>query len=77
MVSKPSFNPSENSIRFCLEYEMVDATALLNAAKRLLLAASVGENPKNVKTGTTIIPPPNPIIDPNTPAAKPKAMSHS
>ena len=28
--------------------------ALLNAAKRLLLAAAVGENPRNVKTGTTI-----------------------
>ncbi len=77
IVSRPSFNPSEYSIRFCLEYKIVDAAALLNAAKRLLLAASVGENPKNVKTGTTIIPPPNPIIEPNTPAANPKGMSHS
>ena len=56
---------------------MVDATELLNAAKRLLLAASVGEKPKNVKTGTTIIPPPNPIIEPKTPATNPKGMSHN
>jgi hypothetical protein len=50
---------------------------LVNAAKRLLLAASVGGKPKKVKTGTTIIPPPNPIIDPNTPAANPKGISHN
>ncbi len=75
--SNPSFNPKEYSIRFCLEYERVDATALLRAAKRLLLAAAVGENPKKVKTGTTIIPPPNPIIEPNTPAANPKGISHN
>ena len=37
---------------------MVDAIELLNAAKRLLLAATVGGKPKNVKTGTMIIPPP-------------------
>ncbi len=75
--NSPSFNPKEYSIRLCLEYETVDATALLRAAKRLLLAAAIGGNPKNVKTGTTIIPPPNPIIDPNTPAANPKRISHN
>ena len=48
---------------FCREYEIVDAIELLSAAKRLLLAATVGGNPKNVKTGTTIIPPPTPIIE--------------
>ncbi len=75
--SNPSFNPKEYSILFCLEYETVDATALLRAANRLLLAAAVGENPKNVKTGTTIIPPPNPIMEPNTPATNPKGISHN
>ena len=56
---------------------MVDAMALLNAANRLLLAATVGGNPKKVNTGTTIIPPPRPIIEPNMPAANPKRISHS
>ena len=56
---------------------MVDAMALLSAAKRLLLAAAVGENPRNVNTGTTIIPPPRPIIEPNIPAANPRAISHN
>ena len=56
---------------------MVDAIELLNAAKRLLLAATVGGIPKNVKTGTTIIPPPKPIIDPNIPAANPKGINHN
>jgi len=55
---------------------MVDAMALLNAAKRLLLAAVVGGNPRNVNTGTTIIPPPRPIIEPNIPAAKPKRIKY-
>ena len=55
---------------------MVDAIALLRAAKRLLLAAAVGVKPRKVNTGTTITPPPNPIIDPNTPAANPKGISH-
>ena len=56
---------------------MVDAVALLNAAKRLLLAATVGGNPKKVKTGTTIIPPPSPIIDPKIPAANPNRTIHN
>ena len=56
---------------------MVDAMALLSAAKRLLLAAAVGENPRNVNTGTTIIPPQRPIIEPNIPAANPRAISHN
>jgi len=77
IVNSPSFNPNENSILFCLEYVIVDATALLNAAKRLLLAATVGGNPKKVKIGTTIIPPPRPIIEPNIPAANPKGINHS
>ena len=50
--------------------------ALDNAAKRLLLAAAVGENPRNVNTGTTIIQPPRPTIEPNTPATKPRGISH-
>jgi hypothetical protein len=75
--NNPSFSPIEYSILFCLEYEMVDATALLNAAKRLLLAASVGGNPAKVKTGTIMIPPPKPIIDPNTPATNPKGINHN
>jgi hypothetical protein len=56
---------------------MVDAIELLSAAKRLLLAAAVGENPRNVSTGTTIIPPPRPIIEPNIPAANPRAINHN
>jgi hypothetical protein len=51
--------------------------ALLNAANKLLLAATVGGNPKNVNIGTTIIPPPRPIIEPKSPAANPKGISHS
>ena len=39
--------------------------------------AAVGGNPRNVKTGTTIIPPPRPIIEPNTPAANPNGINHS
>jgi len=67
----PSFQPSDNSIRFCLAYVAVDATELLNTANRLLLTANVGENPTNVNTGTMIIPPPRPIIDPSIPAINP------
>ncbi len=77
IVNNPSFNPNENSILFCLEYEIVDAIDLLSAANRLLLAATVGGNPKNVKAGTTIIPPPTPIIEPKTPAANPKRIIHN
>ena len=73
----PSFQPSENSILFCLAYVAVDATELLNTANRLLLTASVGENPTNVNTGTIIIPPPNPIIDPNIPATNPNGINQS
>ena len=40
--SKPSFNPIEYSILFCLAYDAEDAIALLKVAKRLLLAAKVG-----------------------------------
>ena len=57
-------------------YEIDDAIALLKAAKRLLLAASCGENPRNVSTGTTTIPPPSPIIDPRTPATNPSNNNH-
>ena len=71
----PSFQPSENSTRFCLAYTAVDATELLNTANKLLLTASVGENPTNVNTGTIIIPPPRPIIEPNRPATNPSGMS--
>ena len=56
---------------------MVDAIALLSAANKLLLAAAVGENPKNVNTGTTIIPPPSPIMEPRTPAANPNGINHN
>src|SRR5574337_95994 len=71
-----SFIPSEYTILFCLAYDAVDATELLNAAKRLSLAASVGANPKKVSTGTTMNPPPRPIMDPSIPAAKPSGKSH-
>jgi hypothetical protein len=74
---KPSFQPSESSIRFCLAYMVVDATELLNTANRLLLTANVGENPANVNTGTIIIPPPRPIIDPNIPAINPSGINQS
>ena len=67
---KPNLNPIPYSILFCLAYVAVDATALLNAAKRLLLAANVGGNPAKVITGTAIITPPSPIIEPSMPAAK-------
>ena len=76
MHIKPSFSPTPYSILFCLAYVAVDATALLNAANRLLLAANVGGNPAKVITGTAIIPPPSPIIEPNTPAANPNGISH-
>ena len=56
---------------------MVDAIALLKAAKRLLLAATVGVKPAKVRTGTTMIPPPNPIIEPSIPAANPNGINHS
>jgi len=74
---KPSFQPSESSIRFCLAYIAVDATELLNTANRLLLTANVGENPMNVNIGTIIIPPPKPIIDPNIPATNPSGINQS
>ena len=54
---------------------MVDATELLNAAKRLLLAASAGGNPANVIAGTAIIPPPKPTIEPSTPATNPNGIN--
>ena len=73
----PSFQPSDNSIRFCLAYIAVDATELLNTANKLLLTANVGENPANVNTGTMIIPPPRPIIDPNIPATNPSGINQS
>ncbi len=50
---------------------------LLNAANKLLLAAKVGGNPKKVNTGTTIIPPPRPIIEPSIPATNPNGMNHN
>ncbi|SHO47348.1 hypothetical protein NSIN_40060 [Nitrosotalea sinensis] len=49
---------------------------LLKAANKLLLAARVGENPKNVSTGTTTKPPPSPIMEPITPATKPSGNNH-
>ena len=73
---RPNLNPIPYSILFCLAYVAVEATALLNAANRLLLAANVGGNPANVITGTAIIPPPSPIMDPNTPATNPNGISH-
>ena len=76
MHIKPNLNPIPYSILFCLAYIAVDATALLNAANKLLLAASVGGNPAKVITGTATIPPPRPIIDPNTPAANPNGINH-
>ena len=75
--SKPSFKPSEYSILRCFAYEIDDATELLNTAKILLLAARAGGNPKNVKTGTIIIPPPNPIMEPNNPATNPRGSNQS
>jgi hypothetical protein len=75
--NNPSLIPNGKSILFCLVYETVDATELLSAAKRLLLAAAVGGNPINVNTGTTIIPPPSPIIEPRIPPAKPNKISQS
>ena len=75
MDNNPNFIPIEYSIRFCLAYVKDEDTALLNTAKRLLLAATVGGNPKNVKTGTMIIPPPNPIIEPNNPATNPNGIN--
>jgi hypothetical protein len=57
-------------------YDIVDATELLKAAKRLLLAASAGGNPAKVIAGTAIIPPPSPTIEPKTPAANPNGINH-
>ena len=74
-VIKPSFQPNENSTRFCLAYATVDPTELLKTANKLLLTASVGGNPMNVNTGTIIIPPPKPIIDPSIPAINPKGIN--
>ncbi len=75
MDNNPNFIPIEYSILFCLAYDKDEDTALLNTAKRLLLAATVGGNPKNVKTGTIIIPPPNPMIEPNNPATNPNGIN--
>ena len=77
IAKSPNFRPIEYSILFCLEYDIVDATALLNAAKRLLLAAKVGGKPKKVNTGTMMIPPPKPITEPNNPATKPSGTNHN
>ena len=68
--------PIPNSTRFWRAYDTVDATELLKAAKRLLLAASEGGNPAKVITGTAIIPPPSPTIEPKIPAANPSGISH-
>ena len=73
---RPNLNPIPYSILFCLAYVAVDAIALLNAANRLLLAANVGGKPAKVITGTAIIPPPSPIIEPSTPAANPNGINH-
>ncbi len=73
--NNPNLIPIEYSILFCFAYDIDEATALLNTAKILLLAATVGGNPKNVKTGTMIIPPPNPIMEPNNPAINPKGIN--
>ena len=75
MDNNPNFIPIGYSILFCLAYDKDEDTALLNTAKRLLLAATVGGNPKNVKTGTMIIPPPNPMIEPNNPATNPNGIN--
>ncbi len=40
-------------------------------AKRLVLATCGGVNPRKVKTGDIMIPPPTPIIEPKMPAIKP------
>ena len=42
MHMRPNLNPIPYSILFCFAYVAVEATALLNAANKLLLAASVG-----------------------------------
>ena len=75
MDNNPNLIPIEYSILFCLAYDKDEDTALLNTAKRLLLTATVGGNPKNVKTGTMIIPPPNPMIEPNNPAINPSGIN--
>ena len=75
MDNSTNFIPIEYSIRFCLAYDKDDDTAFPNTAKRLLLTATVGGNPKNVKTGTMIIPPPNPMIEPNNPATNPSGIN--
>ena len=77
IANNPNFRPTWYSILFCLEYEIVDAAALLNAANKLLLAASDGPNPANVKTGTTMMPPPSPIMEPSSPATNPNGTSHN
>jgi len=68
-------NQVSNLVKICLAYTAVAPTELLNTANKLLLTASVGENPINVSTGTIIIPPPKPIIDPNIPAINPKGIN--
>ena len=73
---KPNFNPIPYSILFCFAYMLVDATALVNTANKLLLAANVGGNPANIITGTAIIAPPSPIIEPNIPVANPNGINH-
>ena len=75
--NNPSLNPIEYSILRCLAYEIDEAIALLKTANILLLAVNAGENPKNVSTGTMIIPPPKPIIEPKTPAANPNGINHN
>ena len=75
MDINPNFIPIEYSIRFCLAQDKDEDAALPKTAKRLLLTATVGGNPKNVKTGTMIIPPPNPIIEPNNPATNPNGIN--
>ena len=72
---KPNLKPIPYSILFCFAYVAVEATALLNTANKLLLAANAGGNPAKVITGTAIIPPPRPIIEPKTPAAKPSGIN--
>src|SRR5574337_330228 len=40
------------------------------------ISASFREKPKKVSTGTTMNPPPSPIMDPSIPATKPSGKSH-
>jgi hypothetical protein len=48
---------------------LVEVTAI-----RLVLAAVIGPTFNNVRTGTIIMPPPTPSIEPKVPAASPTAM---